>query len=268
MSGGSPRKILLWLSYRGDGFHGFAKQPGQTTVQGTLEAALADVVGEAVPVVGASRTDAGVHARRTAAHFVTAQPIAPQRWAAVLNAQLPPQLRILSSQQVPLDFHARYTAIGKEYRYFVLHSRAPSPLLVPYVYRVHRTLDLVAMQQAVQALRGTHDFTSFAKAEAGGRRVRTLRRLELYVGDPPALHASDGQLLTFVVEGPGFLYNMVRILVGTLLAVGNHQFDPEAIPSMLKARDRQQAGPTAPSQGLVLWEVRYPTIPLLFGRSW
>lgn len=268
MSEGLPRKILLWLSYRGDRFHGFAKQPGQTTVQGTLEATLADIIGEAVSIVGASRTDAGVHARRTAAHFVTTQPIAPQRWAAVLNAQLPPELRVLSSQPVPLDFHARYTATGKEYRYFVLYSRAPSPLLAPYVYRVHRALDVSAMKQALRTLRGTHDFTSFSKAEAGGRRVRTLRRLELYVSDPPALHAPDGQLLTFVFEGPGFLYNMVRILVGTLIAVGNHRFEPEAIPSMLQARDRQQAGPTAPSQGLVLWEVRYPTFPLPFGRSW
>jgi tRNA pseudouridine38-40 synthase len=243
------RNIKLVLAYDGTDFAGFQVQPGKRTVQGELTAALAKILGEEVKVIGAGRTDAGVHARAQVVNFATAAPIPTSRLPAALNSCLPPDLTVWQAEEVPADFHARYAAQGKTYRYLIHQAPQPSPFLRRYSWHLPRPLDVAAMQAAAAQLIGEHDFSSFCAAGGAAKtRVRTLRRLTL---------GGEGGLLLVEAAADGFLYKMVRNLVGTLVEVGRGAFTPDDVQRILAGRDRSLAGPTAPPQGLILWEVDY-----------
>ncbi|MFC4803388.1 tRNA pseudouridine(38-40) synthase TruA [Neobacillus sp. GCM10023253] len=238
------------ISYDGTGFLGYQVQPKGRTVQAELEAALEKIhKGIPVKVTASGRTDAGVHAKGQVIHFDSPLAIPEDRWVVALNSLLPEDLAVLFVEKADNAFHSRFDAAGKEYRYQLQLSGFRDPFQRNYVYRYPYALNLEAMREASRYLLGTHDFTSFcaAKTEVQGK-VRTIKEIGFLL---------DGDLLTIRFVGTGFLYNMVRILVGTLLAVGSGDLSPEEIPSILEKKDRSVAGKTAPARGLYLWEVFY-----------
>lgn len=249
------RNILLTLEYDGTDWHGWQIQKNAPTIQGALEAALVKITGDAIRVTGASRTDAGVHAKGQACNFYTASRIPLERIPYALNANLPKSIVVLSAVEVPLEFHARYQAIGKRYNYEICNRSIPSALRRHFSYHVAPKLDLVAMQQAAKLLQGEHDFKAFqAVGSSVKSTVRHLWRLTVEQPEP-------GRIL-ICAEGNGFLYNMVRIIVGTLLQVGLGKRPPEDMTAILASRQRELAGPTVPPHGLCLEKVFYP--PELF----
>lgn len=248
------RKIRLEFAYDGTHFHGFQRQsPGQRTVQGELERVLSELTGEPIVVYGSGRTDAGVHARAQVAHFETASNIPVERWPRVLNHHLPPDIIVRRADVVPAEFHARYDAKAKEYRYWIDRGEVPGLWARRFSWHIPYPLDVAAMREAAGYLVGTHDFTTFSSAKTPlENRVRTLYAVkieETVMGESP--------LLVISVQGNGFLYNMVRIIVGTLVDVGRGKLPASAIPQLLAAKDRTLAGATAPPQGLILWQVLY-----------
>jgi tRNA pseudouridine38-40 synthase len=251
----SLRDLPNWrvvLEYDGTDFEGWQVQPGaRRTVQGVLEEAFARLArGGPVAVFGAGRTDAGVHAEGQVASVRAATRLDPSALERALDALLPPDLAVRALAPAPAAFHARRDARSKLYVYRVWTGPARSPLRERFSLRVRRPLDLAALRRAAAQLVGTHDFASFRAAGGSGRTsVRTLTRLDL-VGEP-------GGELRFELEGTGFLRHMVRNVVGTLLEVGRGRRCADAIPALLAARDRRQAGPTAPARGLTLVRVDY-----------
>jgi len=249
------RRIALKLSYDGTRYAGWQRQHNALSVQQVVEGALYRLLGEAVAVTGASRTDAGVHARGQMVHFDTAASVPPDRYAYALNPFLPPDVRVMASAAVPGDFHARFMARGKTYRYHIDNAPHADALTANRAWHVFHPLDMAAIQGAADALMGTHDFTAFA---AAGGTHKTARRTVTQ-----ARWSRQDNLLTFEIAGNAFLYNMVRIIVGTLVYVGMGKIPPETIAHMLATHRRTDGGPTAPPQGLVLWAVRYnPDLPL------
>ncbi len=248
------RKIRLEFAYEGTHFHGFQRQSAdRRTVQGELERALSALTGEAVHFYGSGRTDAGVHARAQVGHFETSSPIPVERWPFILNQHLPPDIIIHKAEAVDANFHARYDAKGKVYQYWMDRGDFPNLFLRRFTWHMHHPLDLAAMREAARYLEGTHDFTTFSSAKTPlENRVRTLYSVQI-----EERRRNDAPLLIFSLHGNGFLYNMVRIIVGTLVDVGRGRIMPDAIPEMLAARDRTRAGITAPPQGLILWKVLY-----------
>lgn len=243
------RNIKLTLAYDGTDFAGFQVQPGRRTVQGELTAALEKILGERVGVIGAGRTDAGVHARAQVANFQTAARLPVERLPAALNSCLPPDITVWRAEEVPARFHARYDARGKTYRYLIDRAPHRAPFLRRYSWHLTLPLDAAAMRAAAAPLCGEHDFSSFCAAgSASPNHVRTLQRLA--VGE-------EGDLLLVEAKADGFLYKMVRNLVGTLVEVGRGALAAEDVERILAGRDRRLAGPTAPPQGLILWEVEY-----------
>jgi tRNA pseudouridine38-40 synthase len=242
----------LTVSYDGTDFHGWQVQAGQRTVQGVIEESLARILGERVPVLAAGRTDAGVHAEGQVISFRAATSIPPEGIAGALNAALPEDVAVLDCARAPAGFHATFHATGKVYRYVILSSRTPRPLLRRTAWRVPARLDLRRMREAARALVGRHDFRSFRTnpglEEDRGSTVRSLRRLDL---------RRRGELVVLELEGDGFLYNMVRSIVGTLVQVGRGTWPPGRVGEALRARDRRAAGPTAPARGLTLVSVEY-----------
>jgi tRNA pseudouridine38-40 synthase len=239
------------LEYDGAGFEGWQRQSeGHRSVQATLEAGIARVTGAPVNVVGAGRTDAGVHAEGQVASARFATRLAPPALARALNAVLPRDLAVVDLAEAPDAFHARYHARSKHYRYQVWNGGAPSPLRAPRAAWVRSPLDLAAVRGAARDLVGTHDFASFrAVGSRVGTTVRSLARLDV-LGDP-------GGLVAFELEATGFLRHMARTLVGTLLEVGRGRRGSGSMPALLAARDRAAAGPTAPACGLTLVRVDY-----------
>ena len=244
----SPPTWRLTVSYRGERYAGWQRQENALAVQQVLEEALAQLLGEWVRVTGASRTDAGVHARGQVVSLVA------QAAASALvfgtNTRLPEDVRVLAASEAPAGFHARKHASAKEYRYRL--SRAPvlSPLDAPFVVRVDPGLDVVPMREAAALLVGRHDFSAFGKT--GGSETHPFRRLDL------AEWREEGDALTFVVVGEGFLRGMVRALVGTMLEVGRGRRTVASLADLLTGRSRAEAGPNAPAHGLVLERVDYP----------
>ncbi|MFF2450183.1 tRNA pseudouridine(38-40) synthase TruA [Neobacillus sp. NPDC058068] len=238
------------ISYDGSGFSGYQVQPNKRTVQSELEAKLAKIhKGASVKVVGSGRTDAGVHAKGQVIHFDSPLLIPEQKWEVALNSMLPEEISVLSVNKVDASFHARFDAVGKEYRYVLHLSSIRDPFQRNYAYRYPYPLNLDAIREAGKFFLGTHDFTSFCSAKTEVvDKIRTIEAIDII---------NDGDLLTIRFVGNGFLYNMVRILVGTLLAVGSGDFSPEEIPVIIEKKDRRFAGKTAPAQGLYLWEVFY-----------
>lgn len=248
-AGAGLRVVKLVLGYDGTDFAGWQRQAGRSTIQQTLEEALAGLTGEAVAVVGAGRTDAGVHAVAQVASFRTRSRIPAEGFVFGTNARLPETIGVTAASDMPPGFHAQRDAKGKHYRYRILNRRAPSALDARFVHRVGRPLDEAAMAGAAAVLVGTHDFSSFRNVgSVEGPAVRTVARLDV---------SRAGEYVSVDVEGDGFLYKMVRNLVGTLLLVGLGRIGPEEVRKILDARDRRKAGPAAPARGLTLIEVRY-----------
>jgi tRNA pseudouridine38-40 synthase len=245
----------LTLEYDGEGFQGWQLQPGgRRTVQGTLEAAVARVTGQRARVVASGRTDAGVHAEGQVASLQLERELAADRLRRALNGALPGDVAVVAAARAPDGFHARRDARSKLYRYRIWNGRDRSPLRERRALCLGRPLDLTALRRAARAFEGTHDFTSFRASGASlASAERRLLRLEV------AGQAGAGVELLF--EGEGFLRQMVRILTGTLLAVGSGRWAPEDMPAILAARDRRRAGPTAPARGLTLVAVRYGAHP-------
>ena len=245
--------ILLWLSYKGTRYAGFQVQPNGVTICAVVQDAMQDLFGARPNVKGCSRTDAGVHARRFALNFHWQTSIPMDRLPAALNVRLPADIRVLEAQQVPEDFHARYAAHAKTYHYRILCAKVDDPFEFDTSYRVPGPLDLTAMQAAAAGFVGRHDFTALcasgSSAAAHGDTVRTVMDCTV---------AQDGAMFTLSVTADGYLYNMVRILAGTVLQAGQGKLDPAQVPAILASRDRRRAGQTLPAKGLFLWEVSYP----------
>ncbi|WML29397.1 tRNA pseudouridine(38-40) synthase TruA [Neobacillus sp. OS1-32] len=239
------------IAYDGTDFFGYQVQPNKRTVQAELEAVLAKMhKGREVKVSASGRTDAGVHAKGQVIHFDSPLLIPDDKWVVALNSLLPDDLSILHVEKVSPSFHARYDAVGKEYRYRLLLSKKRDPFERKFSYRYPYALDLAAMRQASQYVVGQPlDFTSFCSAKTEVvDKVRTIETIDFLL---------DDDLLTLRFLGNGFLYNMVRILVGTLLEVGSGERSPEDMTAILAKKDRRFAGKTAPPQGLFLWKVFY-----------
>jgi tRNA pseudouridine38-40 synthase len=247
-------KFKLTIAYDGTQYEGWQVQKTGTGVQEKVEAALAELFPSHPRVHSSSRTDTGVHALGMVAHF-EAPPaeckMSARKLALALNAWLPEDIRVVAAARARREFHARFAAAGKQYRYFVWNHAAMNPLIRHTAWHVPRPLDLRAMRFAAPFFVGQHDFQSFAAnpGYAKASTVRTLARCEL---------TKRGRLLTFIIEGDGFLYKMCRGIVGTLVQVGLGKFPPDAINRMLAKKDRRLAGMTAPAHGLVLWRVFYP----------
>ncbi|MFQ5696394.1 MAG: tRNA pseudouridine(38-40) synthase TruA, partial [Terriglobia bacterium] len=247
------RNLKLTLAYDGSEFYGWQRQPDRPTVQGALIDILRRITQEKVRLYGSSRTDGGVHALGQVAHFKTRSPIPAENFQRALNSLLPPAIRILKAEEVPLEFHARWDARGKTYRYRILRAPVCPPFISRYVYHYPFPLDEDAMLRAAPLFEGEHDFTSFGTWDAEDEppsKVRTVYRSRLE-------RAPDADELVYAVCGRAFLRYQVRKMVGTLIDVGKGRLQPEDIPRILAARDRALAGPTVPPEGLYLVEVEY-----------
>jgi tRNA pseudouridine38-40 synthase len=249
-------KYKLTLAYDGTAYGGWQIQPNAISVQSLVEKALATALRAPTPVAAAGRTDAGVHARGQTAHFTSETPLDLFRLQASLNGLLPPDIRVLKLESAPEAFHARYSAVSKEYHYHLHLDPMMDPFKRLYSYHVFSPLDLDAMRAAARYFIGTHDFTSFANEASEGSAaknpVRTLARLDIC---PEA----GGIRLEF--EGDGFLYKMVRNITGALLDVGRGKLSAEGIPALFEAKDRRAASAAAPPQGLFLMKVNYTSNP-------
>jgi tRNA pseudouridine38-40 synthase len=244
------RTILLLLEYDGTNFSGWQLQPNGRSVQEVVELALANLLGEAVRLHSAGRTDAGVHARAMPAHFTTARTLPLRAFREGLNRLLPADVAVREACEVPATFHARFTAQGKWYRYTILRAPVRSPLLLRTTWQLRGQLDLAAMQAAAELLVGEHDFAAFRASGCAARTtVRRLESVEL---------VEEGDLLHIDVRGSGFLRNMVRMLAGTLVEVGGGRRPAQDIVRLLAREAGVRCGPTAPPQGLCLMAVSYP----------
>ncbi len=242
------RRIRLLVSYDGTAYHGWQMQPGQQTIEGTLQKALKEWLGEEVALTGSSRTDAGVHARGNICTFDTASSVPGDRFVYGLNALLPSDIVIQASREVDPQYHPHRNVVQKTYLYRVYTSQFPNPLLSRYTHHLYGELNLEEMQNAADYLKGEHDFKSFCGPRAQVKStVRTIFSIKI---------VKTEEEMQFYVTGNGFLYNMVRILVGTLLQVGRGQRKATEMPAILEGKDRRLAGPTAPAKGLILWEIR------------
>lgn len=260
----TTRRILLRVAYDGTNYHGWQVQPNAKTIEGELNRVLTQLTGEKIQVTGASRTDAGVHALGNVAVFDTASKIPAEKFSYALNQRLPGDIVIQSSLQVADDFHPRHCDCCKTYEYDILNRTFPLPAYRNTAYFLYGDLDLDAMRRACQAFPGEHDFASFCAAGAQVQTtVRTIYSLEVLeqplavTGRGVSSQRSPERLLTIRVRGNGFLYNMVRIIAGTLVEVGRGHIRPEEVEGIIAACDRAKAGPTAPARGLRLVEIKY-----------
>ena len=246
---------LLWIAYKGTNYGGFQVQPNAPTVCAAVQDAMQRVLGCRPDVKGCSRTDAGVHARRFALSFCYTGKVPTEKMVQAFNAHLPPDIRALEIWPVAENFHARYAAHAKTYRYYILNARVDDPFTFDTCYRVGQPLDVAAMQAAAAQFVGTHDFlalcASGSSVAAHGDTVRTITDCTV---------VQNGDLFTISVTADGYLYNMVRILAGTLADAGLGKRTPESIPALLESGDRRRAGPTLPAKGLFLEKVDYPEL--------
>lgn len=260
----TTRRILLRVAYDGTNYHGWQVQSNAKTIEGELNRVLTQLTGEKIQVTGASRTDAGVHALGNVAVFDTVSKIPAEKFSYALNQRLPEDIVIQSSLQVADDFHPRHCDCCKTYEYDILNRTFPLPAYRNTAYFLYGDLDLDAMRRACQAFPGEHDFASFCAAGAQVQTtVRTIYSLEVLeqplavTGRGVSSQRSPERLLTIRVRGNGFLYNMVRIIAGTLVEVGRGHIRSEEVEGIIAACDRAKAGPTAPARGLRLVEIKY-----------
>ncbi len=244
------KRILLTVEYDGTAYAGWQRQINGLAVQQVLEEALSSVCGHPVTITGASRTDAGVHALAQKVHFDTDSTIPPDKYPFVLNTMLPPDIRVQDSREVPADFHARFLTAGKTYTYRIWNARHASALRRNTHWHVPVPLNEVPVRQALLTLTGKHDFAAFQAAGGTARTtIRTLRSADLEV---------RGNEWILTVSGDAFLYNMVRIIAGTVVEIGLGKFGPDAFTKAFETLDRLALGMTAPAHGLELTQVRYP----------
>jgi tRNA pseudouridine38-40 synthase len=243
--------VRLLLAYDGTGFRGWARQrdPAIRTVEGEIVAVLASVLGEEPRLSVAGRTDAGVHARGQVVSFAETSGLSPERIQALLNGRLAPEIVVLESRWVSDGFDARFSAVAREYRYVIQTARVPDPFTARFAWHHPSDLALRPMRAAASQLVGSHDFRSFCRNPGGDRStVRSLQRLAI---------SRTGDRVTFRVRADSFLHQMVRSLVGTLVAVGEGKLSPDSTEAILRAGDRAAAGPLAPPHGLTLARVVY-----------
>ena len=253
------RIFKLTVAYDGGDFVGWQRQATGDSVQGLLETALAVLEGARVVVHGAGRTDAGVHAFGQVASVALECRHEPATIARAVNAHLPPAIRVLACVEAGPDFHARFSATGKTYRYLMRNGPSASPFELRRAWHLTETLDLGAMREAAAALEGTHDFAAFRSTGTDTTTtVRTIHRSQLLdVAAEPPHPAWPGRVLAYEVRGDGFLRHMVRAIVGTLVEVGRGARDTAAVHALLQGGCRAEAGPTAPAHGLYLVSVDY-----------
>ena len=240
--------IRLGLGYDGTEFHGFSRQPGVPTVQGALEAALRQVLGEEVLTVGAGRTDAGVHARGQVVSLSVSDTVDPIRLQRSLNGLLYPAVVINEASLAPSDFDARHSARWRAYRYQILNSLYPDPLHRWTTWHVPVELAVPAMNQAAAEFVGEHDFAAFCRRSSHATTVRTVFEARWH---------DEGGLVIFAVRAAAFCHQMVRSLVGFMVEVGKGARTADQVEAVLASGDRSRAGQIAPPQGLILWEVGY-----------
>ena len=242
--------IKLTIEYDGTNYCGWQLQPNGVTIQEVLEEGLLKLLGEPVRLRASGRTDAGVHAKGMVAVFSTARSLPLPAYTHGLNNLIPPDIAIQAAVEVPPDFNPRADAVGKFYRYTILNAPARSPLNRTTSWLIKESLDLAAMREAARLFLGEHDFRAFQAANCAAKTtVRTITGLEIVDSQDGFIHID--------VRGTGFLRNMVRIMVGTLVAVGRGKLGPDVVARLLSAGDRSMAGATAPPQGLCLMEVYY-----------
>lgn len=245
-----PRVLRLTVAYDGTAYHGFQRQTNLLTIQGSLETVLAKICGHPVTLYGAGRTDAGVHAYGQVVHFYTSAGIPVERLAGAASNLLPPDIVVTDAVETGPEFHARFSAQSKVYVYRIYQGQMKNPFLSPLTWHVRQPLADAPIQEALAMLLGTHDFSSFRAA--GGppcTPIRTILQAES--------RRLEDDILEFSFWGDGFLYHMVRNLVGTLVNVGKGRTTPARFKQILESCDRTQAGPTAPPQGLYLKKVFY-----------
>lgn len=250
------KRIRLIVAYDGTDYNGWQKQDNGVTIEGELNKALTELLGEKIEITGASRTDAGVHALGNVAVFDTGSKIPPEKIAIALNHYLPEDIRVQRSEEVALDFHPRFCDSKKTYEYNILATKIAVPTQMRYSYHVYQPLDLEKMREAAACLRGTHDFSAFCSAGSQVKsKVRTIE--DIAVWEEPLSYGNGGRMIKIRVSGNGFLYNMVRIIAGTLLEIGMGRRTAGQLEEALASGERRLAGTTAPPQGLMLMEIKY-----------
>ncbi len=243
------RRIMIIIAYEGTAYAGFQIQPTAPTIEGILNATLTQCLHEDIRIIGASRTDAGVHALGNVAVFDTESRVPADKVSIMLNQHLPMDIRIMDSKEVDLDFHPRKTSCRKTYEYKIQNTRTCNPLLRHDTYFYYRPLDAIAMDEAAKRLIGEHDFTSYASIHKSTlTSVRTIYDASV---------KREGDIITITLTGNGFLYNMVRIIAGTLIEVGQGKLSADDVTRILEAKDREEAADTAPAVGLTLKEIVY-----------
>lgn len=243
------KRVKLVVAYDGTNYCGWQIQENGITIEEVLNKTISDLVGEPIAVIGASRTDSGVHAMGNVAVFDTESRIPAEKMSFALNQRLPEDIRIQHSCEVPLDWHPRYCDTRKTYIYRILNRRFAIPTERLYSHFFYYPLNVEYMQQAADYLVGEHDFKSFCTPRTQVlSTVRTIYYIQIQ---------KEGDMISITINGNGFLYNMVRIIVGTLLKVGTGLYPPEHVKEILDAKDRRIAGPKAEARGLTLQEIEY-----------
>lgn len=238
------KRIMLTVAYDGSNYNGWQFQPNGTTIEGEINRALSELYRNKITVIGGSRTDSGVHALSNVAVFDTLGFIPPEKIAYAVNQGLPEDIRIKKSEEVAIDFHPRKVKTRKTYEYHIINEEFPNPLKRLYAHYTYRPMKVELMQEAAKYLIGEHDFKSFCSAGGTAKTsVRTIYQLEVMKQDTE---------ITIRIQGNGFLYNMVRIIAGTLMEIGRGEYPPEYMKEIVESLDRSKAGPTAPARGLVL----------------
>lgn len=243
------KRVMLTVAYDGTKYHGWQIQPNGETIEGILNGCLSELLGERIEVVGASRTDSGVHAMGNVAVFDTESPIPADKISYALNRSLPEDIRIQKSEEVAPDFHPRHCVSRKTYEYRIYCAPFPMPTKRLYAHYTYVPMNIDLMSQAAGYLVGEHDFKSFCSTHA--QVETTVRQI-----DSAEVLMEDREIV-IRISGRGFLYNMVRIIAGTLMEIGRGHIAPQEMEKILEARDRQAAGPTAPACGLTLVKIEY-----------
>lgn len=243
------RNIKLILEYDGTNYFGWQKQPKGITVQGVVEKAISNLTKEEASITGCSRTDSKVHAKGYVCNFKTNSTIPGVRFREALNFYLPDDIAVIESVEVEEAFHARYNSVGKMYSYTIINSNSRMPICRNFAYHVKSELNIDRMKEAVKFFIGTHDFEAFRNLGSSVKTtVRTITKLDI---------VKENEFIKIYIAADGFLYNMVRIIVGTLIEVGMGKKEPEDIKKILDSSNRKNAGKTCPPQGLCLVEVYY-----------
>lgn len=243
------RRIKLTVAYDGTNYSGWQVQQNAVTIEGVLNKALTKITGEEIAVIGASRTDAGVHAMGNVAVFDTESTIPGERFLYVLNQKMPEDIVVVASEEVALDWHPRHQNTLKTYEYRILNAKIPNPVKRLYSYYVSFDLDVALMCEGAKYLVGEHDFAGFCSVKTSAKTtIRTITDLQV---------RQEGNEIIIRVTGNGFLYNMVRIIAGVLIRVGRGYYPPEKVKALLEGKERTGEAVTAPPQGLCLMEIMY-----------